>query len=193
MLRCWKPGPPTIMLLAALAGASGGCQNPNDPSDTVDYSEALDISVNPDPIVADTDTGGKTYRMVRGNNQPDEMLPYDWHAMFSSTLTLNNHAGNAELDLDFPVRITGATLAVKQATGGIITPPSGSDTEKFEYVPLAASGNQFGAINSPLTLSFEVWYDLPSLRKESVVTLTYAFVDNDGTSFQRAVDFKVAP
>ena len=38
-----------------------------------------------------------------------------------------------------------------------------------------------------------MWYDLPSLRRESVVKVTYAFVDNDGTSFQRAIDFKVAP
>jgi hypothetical protein len=113
--------------------------------------------------------------------------------VFSSRLVLNANANSEDLDLDFPVRITGATLTVKQATGGIITPPSGSETEKFEYVPLAASGNQFAGINSPISLSFEVWYDLPSLRKESVVTLTYAFVDNDGTSFQRIVDFNVAP
>ena len=182
----------------ALAGAiavisAAACQNPNEPSDTIDYSEALEIAVDPDPIVADGATGGKTYRVVRGNNQPDEMLPYDWHAVFSSTLLLNSNANSDDLDLDFPVRITGATLVVKQATGGIITPPSGSETEKFEYVPLAASGNQFAAINNSISLTFEVWYDLPSLRKESVMTLTYAFVDNDGTSFQRIVDFKVAP
>ena len=183
-----------IVLVGAIAGLSAAaCQNPNEPSDTIDYSEALEITVDPDPIVADGATGGKLYRVVRGNNQPDEMLPYDWHAVFSSTLLLNSNANSEDLDLDFPVRITGATLAVKQATGGIITPPSGSETEKFEYVPLTASSNQFGAINSPITLTFEVWYDLPSLRKECVVTLTYAFVDNDGTSFQRIVDFRVAP
>jgi len=183
-----------LALAGAIAGFSAaGCQNPTDPGTTVNYSEALDITVDPDPIVADGATGGKLYRAVRGNNQPDEMLPYDWHAVFSSKLSLNDKATDEDLDLDFPVRITGATLTVKQATGGIITPPSGSDTEKFEYVPLTASSNQFGAINSPITLTFEVWYDLPSLRKESVMTLTYAFVDNDGTSFQRIVDFKVAP
>jgi hypothetical protein len=183
-----------IVLVGALTGLSAAaCQNPNEPGDTIDYSEALEITVDPDPIVADGATGGKLYRVVRGNNQPDEMLPYDWHAVFSSTLVLNANANSEDLDLDFPIRITGATLTVKQATGGIITPPSGSETEKFEYVPLAASGNQFAGINSPISLSFEVWYDLPSLRKESVVTLTYAFVDNDGTSFQRIVDFKVAP
>ena len=173
-----------LALAGAIAGLSAaGCQNPTDPGTTVNYSEALDITVDPDPIVADGATGGKLYRAVRGNNQPDEMLPYDWHAVFSSKLSLNDKATDEDLDLDFPVRITGATLTVKQATGGIITPPSGSDTEKFEYVPLTASSNQFGAINSPITLTFEVWYDLPSLRKESVMTLTYAFVDNDGTSF----------
>ena len=182
-----------VAFVTATAALSTACQNPNEPGDTVNYSEALDISVDPDPIVADGATGGKLYRVVRGNNQPDEMLPYDWHAVFSSTLVLNNNATSADLDLDFPVRITGATLVVKQATGGIITPPSGTEKEAFEYVPLSASGNQFTGVASPVSVSFEMWYDLPSLRKESVVTLTYAFVDNDGTSFQRAVDFRVAP
>ena len=173
--------------------ASPACQNPSSPDDTVNYNEALDISVAPDPIVADGSTGGKTYRVVRGNNQPDELLPYDWHAVFSSTLVLNDKANDEDLDLDFPVRVTGATLAVKQATGGIITPPSGTDKEAFEYVPLGATGNQFSSIANPITLSFEMWYDLPSLRRECVVTLTYSLVDNDGTGFSRSVDFKVAP
>jgi hypothetical protein len=192
MIRGYRQSAAVVFVaFSVLAAAS--CQNPNDPTDTVDYSEALDISINPDPIVADTATGGKVYRVVRGNNQPDELLPYDWHAVFTSTLVLNANANSEDLDLDFPIRVTGATLAVKQATGGIITPPSGSDTEKFEYVPLSASSNQFPGISNPITLSFEVWYDLPSLRKECVVTLTYSFVDNDGTSFQRSVDFNVAP
>jgi hypothetical protein len=193
MIRRWSRSAFAVVSVGVAAFAAASCQNPNDPSDTVDYSEALDITVNPDPIVADTATGGKVYRVVRGNNQPDELLPYDWHAVFTSTLVLNANANSEDLDLDFPIRVTGATLTVKQATGGIITPPSGSDTEKFEYVPLSASSNQFPGITSPITLSFEMWYDLPSLRKESVVTLTYSFVDNDGTSFQRAVDFNVAP
>lgn len=184
---------PALVFIGIASFAAASCQNPSEASDTVDYSEALDITVNPNPIIADTETGGKLYRVVRGNNQPDELVPYDWHTVFSSTLVLNANANSEDLDLDFPIRITGATVAVKQATGGIITPPSGSDTEKFEYVPLSASGNQFHGIAAPITLSFEVWYDLPSLRKESVVTLTYSLVDNDGTGFQRTVDFNVAP
>ena len=70
-------------MFSIVAGLSqAGCQNPNEPTDTVDYSEALEITVSPDPIGADNATGGKTYRVVRGNNQPDEIVPYDWHALF---------------------------------------------------------------------------------------------------------------
>jgi hypothetical protein len=193
MCRCWS-GSVWRSVMAVVAGcAMAACQSPTDPSDDVDYTEAVDITASPDPIEADTSTGGKTYRVVRGNNQPDELLPYDWHAVFTSGLVLNDKATDSDLDIDFPVRITGATLTVKQATGGIITPPSGSEKEAFEYVPLNASGNSFAAVGSPLSMTFEVWYDLPSLRRESVVTLTFAFVDNDGTSFQESVDFRVAP
>jgi hypothetical protein len=120
-----------VALCAVSPFVLASCQNPNDPTDTIDYSEALEITVDPDPIVADGATGGKLYRVVRGNNQPDEMLPYDWHAVFSSTLVLNNNATSEDLDLDFPVRIAGVTLVVKQATGGIITPPSGTERETF--------------------------------------------------------------
>ena len=193
MGRSWSGSVWRSVVLVMTGLAMTACQNPTDPSDDINYGDAVDITASPDPIEADTSTGGKTYRVVRGNNQPDELVPYDWHAFFSSTITLNSNASDTDLDLDFPVRITGATLTVKQATGGIITPPSGSDKEAFEYVPLSASGNQFPGVGSSITMSFEVWYDLPSLRKESVVTLTYAFVDTDGTSFQEAVDFRIAP
>ena len=193
MGRRWSGSVWRSVLVVTTGCALAACQSPTDPGDTVNYAEAIDITVSPDPIEADTSTGGKTYRVVRGNNQPDEHLPYDWHAVFTSGLSLNDKAKDSDLDIDFPVRITGATLTVKQATGGIITPPSGSEKEAFEYVPLNATGNSFAAIGSPLSMTFELWYDLPSLRKESVVTLTYAFVDTDGTSFQKVVDFRVAP
>lgn len=170
-----------------------GCQNPTDPSSVVRYDEVVDVAAAPDPIVADTSTGGRTYRIVRGNNQPDEILPYDWHAVFSSTVSFNDQANDDDIDLEFPVRITSTALTVKQASGGIVTPPTGTDTEKFEFITLNATGNQLAGTNSPVSLGFEIWYDLPSLRKEAVVTLTFSFVDNNGVTFQKAVDLKVAP
>ena len=179
--------------LAIGGAAAAGCQRPTDPDDVVEWDDVVTVTAAPDPIAADTLTGGRTYRVVRGNNQPDEILPYDWHAVFSATVNLTNLATDEDVDLDFPVRITSTTLAVKQASGGIITPPTGGEVEKYDYITLGATGNQMAAVNSPVTLTFEVWYDLPSLRKEAVVTVTFAFVDNDGTTFQRSADLRVAP
>jgi hypothetical protein len=181
------------LCLALATVAAVGCQNPTDPSDVVGYDEVVDVTASPDPTIADTSTGGRTYRIVRGNNQPDDILPYDWHTLFSATVSFNDTANDDDVDLEFPVRIASTALTVKQASGGIVTPPTGTDTEKFEFITLNATGNQLAATNSPVSLSFEVWYDLPSLRKEAVITVTFSFVDNDGVAFQKAVDVRVAP
>ena len=179
------------MLLAAAAVV--GCQSPTNPTDRMTYDEAIDITSTPNPISADSDTGGRTYRVVRGNNQPDDILAYDWHSVFTAAITLNGNATDDDLDIDFPVRVVATTLTIKQASGGIITPPSGSETEKYEFVTLSASGNQIPSTNAPVTLTFEAWYDLPSLRKEAVVQVAASFVDNDGTTFQKTTDLRVAP
>src|SRR4029453_1821259 len=134
------------LLLSALAAV--GCQKPTDPSDTVRFDEAVDITASPDPITADDHTGGRTYLVVRGNNQPDAILAYDWHTVFAANISLNANADNDDLDIDYPVRVVATTLTIKQATGGIVTPPTGSDSEKFEFVTLSAPGNQLAAINT---------------------------------------------
>ena len=85
------------VLFSALAAV--GCQKPTDPSDTVRFDEAVDIAANPDPIVADNQTGGRTYRVVRGNNQPDDILAYDWHTVFSASISLNSNADDDDLDI----------------------------------------------------------------------------------------------
>jgi hypothetical protein len=170
-----------------------GCQSPTDPDDVVQFDDAVDVSVSPTPILADTATGGRTYRVVRGNNQPDDILPYDWHAVFTTTMTLNNNATNDDVDVSFPVRVTATTVVVKQASGGIVTAPTGGDTEHYEFVIAGSSGNSVSAINTPLLTTFEVWYDLPSLRREAVVTVAFQFVDADDATFTKSVDFNVAP
>jgi hypothetical protein len=184
----WVPG---VCLIVSLAAAA--CQSPTDPDDVVQFDDAVDVSVSPNPIQADTATGGRTYRVVRGNNQPDDILPYDWHAVFTTTLALNQNATNDDVDVAFPIRITATTVVVKQASGGIVTTPTGGETEKHEFVINSSSGNSMTAIGTPLSTTFEIWYDLPSLRREAVVTVTFAFVDQDNATFTKAVDFNVAP
>lgn len=181
------------VLLLMIMALSWGCQSPTNSSDAINYDDVVVTTVTPDPVVADTDTGGRTYRVVRGNNQPDEILAYDWHAIFSMTVAFNNDALDNDVDVDFPVRLTATTLTVKQASGGIVTPPTGAESEKYEFVTLNTSGNQFPAIDSPISLTFEVWYDLPSLRKEAVINVTFTFLDDGGTPFQKVADVRVAP
>ena len=42
-------------------------------------------------------------------------------------------------------------------------------------------------------MTFEVWYDLPSLRKEALVSVTLSLRDESGVTFTEVVPVKVAP
>ncbi len=181
-----------VVALALVAMVSLACQSPTDADDVVDYDDVIEVQASPDPISAEPNTDGRTYRVPR-NNLPDEILPFDWHAVFSVRIRFNQNALDDDVDVDFPVRLTATTLVVKQAAGGVITPPTGSDTEHYDFAPVNASGNTFGAVNNPISMTLEVWYDLPSLRKEAVVTLTFTFQDDDGATFQKAADIRVNP
>lgn len=170
---------------------SGACQSPTSPDDAVDVDDFLVISAVPDPAIAGRSTDGTTYRVVRGNNQPDDILEFDWKTNFSLTLTLNDKADDDDV-LEFPVDLTQVTLQVKQASGGIVTPPTGGDTEHSTYVTQASS-NRFGAVNNSISIAFDVWYDLPSLRKEALVSVSLSFKDTNGKTFAKTYDVKVAP
>ncbi|MGE0866363.1 MAG: hypothetical protein AB7P34_20885 [Vicinamibacterales bacterium] len=172
--------------------AAAGCQSPTDPDDTLEVDDFLDLSVAPDPATAAAATDGRTYRVVRGNNQPDDILPYDWHSAFTVTATLNGEADDED-GLEFPVDITSVTVQVKQASGGIITPPPTGETEYSFPLINQVSGNRFAAASSSVQIGVEVWYDLPSLRKEAIATVNLAFRDDDGQVFTKAYDVKIAP
>jgi hypothetical protein len=179
-----------IMAVACVLPASA-CQSPTDPDDTLDVDDFLEISVTPNPAIANESTDGKTYRVVRGNNQPDDILTYDWKTAFTLTATLNSRADDKDA-LEFPVDITSVTLQVKQASGGIVTPPTGGEVEYYTYVTQASS-NRYTAVNQTVTIAFEVWYDLPSLRREALVQVSLGFKDEDGQTFSKTYDVRVAP
>jgi hypothetical protein len=179
-------------LVLALA-FTAACQSPTEADSTISYEDIIDVTANPTTVVADSDTGGRTYRIVRGNNQPDDILGYDWHAGFDVSIVFNSNANDDDVDIEFPVQLVATSLAVKQASGGIITTPTGSDTEHYEYLTSNTTSNQITGINSPLAMHFEIWYDLPSLRKEAVIQLTFTFTDDDGASFQRVANVQIAP
>ena len=134
---------------------------------------------------------GKTYRVVRGNNQPDDILEYDWKVSFAVNVRLNSNSTSEDIDLEFPVEITSATVKVQQASGGIVTPPTGGDAEHYESVITSSTTNRISAVNGTATLYFDVWYDLPNLKKEALATITVTFKDDDGSSFSKDVTLKI--
>jgi hypothetical protein len=184
MNRLWC----VLLLLPMLAS----CQSPTDPDETLDVDDILDMSVAPNPVIADSATDGRTYRVVRGNNQPDDILPFDWFTTFQVTATLNGNADDADADLEFPIDVTAVAVAVKQASGGIVSPPAAGETEHYSYVTEAGT-NRYGSPNSSVTVKLDVWYDLPSLRREALITVTMSFQDADGKAFSKAYDVRVAP
>jgi hypothetical protein len=169
-----------------------GCQSPTDPDDTLGVDDFVEASVSPDPATAAASTG-RTYRVVRGNNQPDEILEFDWKTTFTVTVRLNDKAADSDLDLAFPVDITAATVKVQQATGGIVSPPTGGDTEHQDYVIAQTSGNRYTGASTSNSITFDIWYDLPNLRKEALVTVTIGLKDTDGRTFTKTFDVRVAP
>lgn len=183
-----------LLLSITMAGAPfiAACQSPTDPDDTPSVDDFLETSASPNPAIAGESTDGRTYRVVRGNNQPDEILRYDWKTSFSVTARLNDKADDEDY-LTFPVNLTSATVTVKQASGGIVTPPTGGEVEHSEFVVTRSTSNLFAAINTSNTFDFDVWYDLPSLRKEALITVTLTFTDDDGVTFTKTVDVPVAP
>jgi hypothetical protein len=180
----------TAVLSAAVMFAA--CQSPTDPDDTIGVDDFVESTVSPDPVNANESTDGKTYRVPR-NNDTDEIRLYDWKASFTVTVRLNNEASNGDLDLAFPVKISSINVGVKQASGGIVTPPTGSDTEHSEFVVEQSTGNTFGGANTTNSYVLNVWYDLPSLKREALITLNVGLADDDGRTFTKVIEAKVNP
>jgi hypothetical protein len=184
------------LLLAGLAVLPllSGCQKTSSTDSTIKVDTFVESTTTPGVASADGPGTGKTYRIVRGNNQPDDILEYDWHTAFNVTVKINNHATDDSIKLSFPVTLSSASIKVQQASGGIVNPPTGGDTEHYEYVS-SASGNTIGAVNGAISLNFDVWYDLPSLRREALITVTLNFTDDSSTpkTFTKTVNVQVAP
>ena len=169
---------------------SSACQSPTESDDALAIDDILVTSVSPDPAIADEATDGKTYRVAR-NDLPDDILRYDWKTSFTVSQQFNSEADDDDA-LTFPIKISSATLKVQQASGGIVTTPTGGEVEHYESVT-TASTNTFGAVGATVNLTFDVWYDLPSLKKEALITVTLVYTDDDGQVVSKSIEVKVAP
>jgi multisubunit Na+/H+ antiporter MnhF subunit len=180
------------VLLLGLTTMLAGCQSPTEPDDVIAVDDFVEASVTPDPAEASTSTG-RTYRVVRGNNQPDDILEYDWKTTFTIAILVNETANDDDLDLAFPLDVTAATVKAQQASGGIVTPPGGGELEYSDFTITSSSGSRFAAANATNTITFDVWYDFPNLRREALMTVSVAMKDADGRTFTKIKEVRVAP
>jgi len=178
-------------VLAAGVLVLSGCQQPTSSSGSYSVDEYVDASV-PGTLNADPSTDGRTYRVAR-SNEADLIVPYQYKTGFTATVSMNGNSGDDKYDIEFPVTLSQASLKVNQASGGILTPPTGSDVEHSEYVISQATGNKFSAAGSNLSMRFDVWYSLPSQQKESLITVAFTMTDTDGKVFTRTATINVAP
>lgn len=179
---------PRLAALLLLACATCACQSPT-AATTPDFIVA---TTTPDPAQASGPGTGKFYKIVGDATHPDQTLEYDWLTQFSLSVTLTQDATSSSANVKFPVTLSSLTVKVQQASGGIVTPPTGSDVEHYEFVTTASS-NQFPAVNNTVNINFTVWYDLPSLRKESLITISLVFTDANNATFSKSVSVRVAP
>jgi len=176
---------------AAAAGliACVGCQSPSSSSSTTSVDDYVAASYSPDPAIA-TPSKGVTYRVVRGNNQPDDILEYQYTTIFTANVTITSNP--SDVSLTFPVTVTAVTGKVEQASGGIVTPPTGTDVEHYQSVILSSSASSFSNTGVSVQMTFQVWYSLPSGGKECVITESVAMKDKDGKTLTKDVKARVS-
>jgi len=172
-----------------------GCQSPTSASSSFNVDNFVDATVSANPTSAETSADGRTYRVVLGNNQPDLVLPYQYSTSFSIVLTLNANATNSTNDIKFPVTITSGTAKVQQASGGIVSTPSGGDTEHYDSVILSSTTNAIAQVGGGAQLVIKVWYALPNNGKEALITETFTMKDSNDTpkTFSKDVQLRVSP
>ncbi len=184
------------VLLAGVAAVSlSGCQKTDDTSTTLKVDDFVSAAVTPNPAIADGPGTGVNYRVVVGNNQPDEIREYQYHVGFGIGIVINNNATSKSVNLSFPATITSASAVVHQAAGGIIVPPSSTDAEYSKCNIGSSSGSTIGGVNGTINMNWDCWYTLPSQKKEAVAVVTINFADDSSTpkTFTKTVNVTIAP
>lgn len=188
-----KPGSSLATYVAIIAAtlALAGCQRPTEESETISVDDIVDASA-PSAVTANPSTDGRSYRVTR-NNETDLILPYQFKTSFTVTVLVNSNASDSKYDLTFPITLLQASVKVSQASGGILTPPTGGDVERSEFVITQSSGNRFAAANTSITMNFDIWYTMPSQQKEALITVTFNLADDDGAAFAKTATINITP
>jgi len=184
-----------VWVLSAGILGTIGCQSPTSASSSFNVDSFVDTTVSPNPTTAVANADGRTYRVVRGNNQPDDVLPFQFVTSYNVVLTFNANATNSTNNIKFPVTITSATAKIEQASGGIVTTSSSGDVEHYDSVIVSSTNNTISQVGAGVQMAFKVWYSLPSNGKEALITETIALRDSSDSAqtFAKTVQVRVSP
>ena len=181
----------TFIALIAASLALAACQRPTEETEAISVDDFVDAS-SPAAVTANTSSDGRSYRVTR-NNEPDLVVAYQYKTSFAVTVIVNGNASASKYDLTFPLTLSQASVKVNQASGGILTPPTGGDIERSEFVITQATGNKFGAAGTNVTMNFDVWYTMPSQQKEALITVVFNMADDEGKAFAKTATITVTP
>ncbi|MEP7304732.1 MAG: hypothetical protein ABJA98_04370 [Acidobacteriota bacterium] len=183
------------MVIAAATLGTIGCQSPTSSSSSFNVDNFVDATITPNPSTAVASTDGRTYRVVRGNNQPDDVLPFQFITTYDIVLTFNANATNSSNNLTFPVTITSATAKVEQASSGIVTTPSSGDVEHYDSAIVSSTTNAVSQVGAGVEMVFKAWYALPNTGREALITETISMKDSSDTpqTFAKTVQVRVSP
>jgi hypothetical protein len=160
----------TVMFLSAVWLTGCGTTEPT--------STASTFTVVPATAMAEA-ASGRTYTVVGDDTHPDKVITFPWKTSF--TVSIRETAGVGR-------NISAVSVKVQQASGGIVITPT-SDTEHYDYTS-HASGNRIEAKGTG-SVGFDVWYDLPNKGREALVTVTFSFLDDNGSSFSESTSVQV--
>jgi len=144
-------------------------------------SSAATFSAVPATATAVASTSGKTFTVLGDSTHPDRIIAYPWQTSFTVNITETVGIGR---------KITGVSIKVQQASGGVIMMPTGTDIEHYDYLSQVA--NNYIAGKGTGTVTFNpVWYWLPNGGREAVVTTTFSFLDDNNSSFSESTTVNV--
>ena len=147
---------------------------------TTSTSAAATFSVVPATATA-VASSGKTFTILGDSTHADRIITYPWQTSFTVSITETAGVGR---------KITGVTIKVQQATGGVIMVPTGTDQEHYDYLAQVANASIPAKGTGTVALN-PVWYWLPNGGREAVVTMTFSFLDDNDSSFSESTTVSV--
>ena len=165
-------------LLAAGLSLAACSETPLEPTDAMAPVEPVFISTAPDPVYAVPSTG-MTFV------EDDQVREYAFLASFHLILR-----GNPEREIG--VSVSSDSILLQQLlTTPVVGPGGGVDRERYDYES-RAEGDRIEP-GGETTRAFDVWYTLPSGRREAIINITLNFVDDLGITFERVQRITVEP